>query len=56
MLAGMLVFLFVLSNAEETATKSRPGMGGSSKERAAHGLLTYNSGDQRGDSLPGAGL
>ena len=56
MLAGMLVFLFVLSNAEETATKAPPGMGGSSKERAAHGLLTYNSGDQRGDFLPGAGL
>ena len=31
MLAGMLVFLFVLSNAEETATKARTGMAGAQK-------------------------
>jgi hypothetical protein len=31
MLAGMLVFLFVLSNAEETATKARPGWAGAQK-------------------------
>jgi hypothetical protein len=55
MLAGMLLFLFVLCNAEKLGTKALRGNSGVQRARGTR-FRGIQSGDQRGDSLAGAGL